>query len=312
LLAVLAIPGPAAHAANNGSFAVQPTSATGSAIPRQYFVYSLPAGQVVHDSVTITNLTDRTKHFLLYGADGFSTATDGALGLRSRTDPQQGVGAWIRISRADLTLLPKRHADVPFTMTVPDDAPSGDHVGGVVALDTAIAPGSNAGVNIGVQQAIAARVYARVDGPIHAALKVDRVWLDRSHSASVHYVLTNTGNVRLGPSADISISGKLSGATRTQTQRLAGDLLPGARAEYSLALKDRLPTVDYLTVRVTASADEASATGSTTVVLLPWWVIVAAAALLLALLVALFWLVRRRRARAERPSEDAEPESVPA
>jgi hypothetical protein len=308
-LVLVAIPDPAV-AGNNGSFAVQPTSAADSAIPRQYFVYTLPAGQTVQDSVTITNLTEQTKTFLVYGADGFTTPADGALGLRSRTDPQHGVGAWISMSRGEVSVAPKASVDVPFTMQIPAGVASGDHVGGVVVLDTAITPGSG-GAKIGIQQAIAARVYARVDGPVHAGLTITGIWLYHARTpAVVTYTLKNTGNVRLGPDVTTTVTGALSGSIQSTAKQLPADLLPGEQASYKVALRP-LPVVDSLTVRIVASTDQVNATGSASVLLLPWWVVVIAVAVLLWMAGTAFWLIRRRRRRRAGPEPDENAELEP-
>ena len=284
-----------AQAANNGSWSVEPTSPPG-AIARQYLVYNVPAGQLVKDSVTVTNLLDVSQSFKIYGADGYTTEHDGGLGLKKLDEPQDAVGSWITTSRTDLTLKPHQAVKIPFAIKVPAGATPGDYAGAVVALNTEIQPGGGGtGPNIGIQRAVATRVYLRVQGPATAGVAVERVWIERDGStATIHYVVANTGNVRLEPTALTRLTGVFGHEVATLEPLDLGTLLPGGRSEYQ-QVTDALPVVDHVTATVAVSAPEATASASTTLLLLPWWVVAAVVVGLLLLVGLVVWRSRRRR-----------------
>ena len=262
-----------AQAANNGSWSVEPTSPPG-AIARQYLVYNVPAGQLVKDSVTVTNLLDVSQSFKIYGADGYTTEHDGGLGLKKLDEPQDAVGSWITTSRTDLTLKPHQAVKIPFAIKVPAGATPGDYAGAVVALNTEIQPGGGGtGPNIGIQRAVATRVYLRVQGPATAGVAVERVWIERDRLDRDH-PLRGGQHWQRPPGAH-----QLDPPHRRLRSRAAtlepldlGTLLPGARSEYQ-QVTDALPVVDHVTATVAVSAPEATASASTTLLLLPWWVV---------------------------------------
>lgn len=73
-----------------------------------------------------------------------------------------------------LTAPARGSVTVPFTLGVPERAESGDHPGGLVALDERIDTGDGS-LAVGVRRAVGARVYLRVNGPTVPALAVERV-----------------------------------------------------------------------------------------------------------------------------------------
>lgn len=299
-----------AHAANNGSWSVEPTSPKG-VIARQYLVYDVPAGETVKDSVTVTNLLNIPQSFKIFGADGYTTEHDGGLGLKKVDEPQDAVGSWITTSRNELTLGPREVAKIPFTIKVPTGTAPGDHAGAVVALNTLVQPGTGAGPNIGIQRAVATRVYLRVQGSITPGLQVKQVWLERTGSAAtVHYVLANTGNVRLEPTGLVSLTGVFGRSLENLPPLDLGTLLPGETSEYAQVTGD-LPVVDNVTATVSATAPEATASASDSVLVLPWWIIAVVVALVI-LIGLLIWYRRRRRTSAPPARAPREREVVSA
>lgn len=296
LLAVVAstaVAAAPAHAANNGSWSLEPTSPEGT-IARQYLVYDVPAGGKLRDSVTIKNLTELPQNFKIFGADGYTTTRDGGLGLKKVDEKQVEVGSWITTGQDTLNLLPGATAKIPFTIKVPAGTAPGDHTGAIVALNTAVQPGAGAGPNIGIQRAVATRVYLRVQGPVTPGLEVQRVWLEQTDSAAtVHYLLANTGNVRLEPTGLVNLTGVFGRDLQRLPPLDLGTLLPGETSEYA-QVTDELPVVDRLTATVSVTTPEVTASASTSLLIIPWWGLVGAVALVL-LISLLVWLRGRRR-----------------
>lgn len=300
LLALLAL-APSAEAAENGEWAVYPAAARlGS---RPYFFLSADPGSTLTDRVTVTNKTAAPLTFRLYGADAYNTDRDGGFAVRTQAERQTGAGAWIKPERTRVTVPARSAVTVAYTLAVPADADPGDHPGALVALDERVSPGGKGTVAVGVQRAVAARLYLRVNGPTVPALAVEDVTLDqdrplvpgtRTSSAVVSYTLHNRGNVTLNPKVELKARG-LFGRTLLDRDlaRVPAELLPRQK----IRLTERWtgsPQFDWGDVTLTATAKDVRETGTVSFLALPW---LAAAVLAVGGAAGLFGLrIRRRRA----------------
>ncbi|MEU7297470.1 DUF916 domain-containing protein [Streptomyces exfoliatus] len=307
LLAGLCLgPAPSAHAAENGEWAVYPAAARlGS---RPYFFLTADPGATLTDRVTVANKTAAPLTFRLYGADAYNTDRDGGFAVRTQREEQTGAGAWIKPAQSRITVPPGKAVTVPYTLTVPADADPGDHPGALVALDERISPGGKGSVAVGVQRAVAARLYLRVSGPTVPALAVEDVTLDqdrplvpgtRAGSAVVSYTLHNRGNVTLDPKVALRAEG-LFGRTLLDRDlaKVPSELLPRQK----IRLTERWtgsPQLDWGDVTLTATAKDVRETGTVSFLAVPW---AAATTLLVGAAAGLFGLrIRRRRAARTAP-----------
>ncbi|AJF65121.1 WxL protein peptidoglycan domain-containing protein [Streptomyces vietnamensis] len=299
---------PGAQAAENGEWAVYPAASKLGGRP--YFYLSADPGSTLTDRVTVANKTAAPLTFRLYGADAYNTDRDGGFAVRTQREKQTGAGAWIKPERTRITVPARSAVTVPYTLTVPADADPGDHPGALVALDERIAPGAKGSVAVGVQRAVGARVYLRVNGPTVPALAVEDLALDqdrplvpgtRTSSALVSYTLHNLGNVTLNPKVVLKARGLFG---RTLLDR---DLV-GVPAELLPRQKIRLterwtgsPQLDWGDVTLTATAKDVQESGTVSFLALPW---LAAAVLVTGGAAGLYGLrIRRRRAPVETPGE---------
>ncbi|MGW6565239.1 WxL protein peptidoglycan domain-containing protein [Streptomyces sp. NPDC054975] len=304
LAAALTLTGaPAAQAAENGEWAVYPAaSQLGS---RPYFYLSANPGTTVRDKVTVANKTGSPLTFRLYGADAYNTERDGGFAVRTSQEKQTGAGAWIKPDRTRVTVPPRSSVTVPYTLAVPEDAEPGDHPGAVVALDERVESAGQGSVAVGVQRAVGARVYLRVNGPTVPALAVEDVTLDQDRplvpgagtaTAVVSYTLHNRGNVTLNPKVALRAEG-LFGRTllARDLAKIPSELLPRQK----IRLTERWtgsPQLDWGEVTLTATAKDVRESGRASFLALPW---VAAATVLAGCVAALIGLrVRRRRGPA--------------
>ncbi|MFD7326494.1 WxL protein peptidoglycan domain-containing protein [Streptomyces sp. NPDC059875] len=305
LAAVLVLIGagaPAARAAENGEWAVYPAaSQLGS---RPYFYLSADPGTTLTDRVTVTNKTGAPLSFRLYGADAYNTERDGGFAVRTSQEKQTGAGAWITPERTRVTVPARSSVTVPFTLAVPADAEPGDHPGAFVALDERIEAGTGS-VAVGVQRAVAARLYLRVNGPTVPALAVEDVTLDQDRplvpgagtsTALISYTLHNRGNVTLNPKVALRAEGVFGRTLLARDlAKIPSELLPRQK----IRLTERWtgsPQFDWGEVTLTATAKDVRESGRASFLALPW---LAAAAVLAGGAVALIGLrVRRRRGSA--------------
>ncbi|MER6558410.1 DUF916 domain-containing protein [Streptomyces sp. NPDC001027] len=301
LCLLFAAPTPA-RAADNGSWSVYPVASAVAARP--YFYVSADPGQTIEDKVVVANKTDAPLTFRLYAADAYNTARDGGFAVRSLGERMRGVGAWAELSRDRITVPGRSTVTVPFTVRVPDGAEPGDHPGAVVALDERVERGDGS-VALGVQRAVAARVYLQVGGPTLPALAVEDVRIGHRQplvpgfgdsTATISYTLHNTGNVTLDPKVRLTARG-LFGRTLLDRRltKVPSQLLPGQRVR----LTERwtgAPHLDWTDVKLTATATKTQESATASFVTAPWLVVGVVAAGVAA---GVWLLVRRRRRRRE-------------
>ena len=289
-----------AHAADNGSWSVYPAASQIAARP--YFYLSADPGQSIDDKVVVTNKTDRPLSFRLYAADAYNTARDGGFAVRTVAEKQRGVGAWAKPAKSRVTVPAHGKVTVPFTLSVPEGAEPGDHPGALVALDERVDKGDGT-VALGVQRAVAARIYLRVGGPTVPAIAVEDVRVSHHQplvpglgdsGATVSYTLRNTGNVTLNPKVELRATG-LFGRTLLSRElaRIPGELLPGQRVRLSEPW-DGAPQLDWGNVKLTATAKDTRESASAGFFALPWLVAVVLGA---AAAVGVTLFVRSRRTR---------------
>ena len=234
--AVLAGPAAPASAANNGSWAIEPaTTSQNTTSNRAFFAIETAAGQVIEDSVQITNVTKDPLTLQLFPADAFNSPGAG-FALRPQGEPNDDVGSWITLSKNEVTIKPNKTKKVAFVMDVPPGATPGDHVGGIVSLNP-VATGEQTtadGAVIEVQQAVGVRMYVRVAGPLNPQLIVQSVTMDVEfggipglafpREATITYTVRNEGNVRIAPST-VQATGLLGRTpVRSGGPAAAGDL----------------------------------------------------------------------------------------
>jgi hypothetical protein len=192
------------------------------------------------------------------------------------------VGAWAKPAKSRVTVPAHGEVTVPFTLSVPEGAEPGDHPGALVALDERIDKGDGA-VALGVQRAVAARIYLRVGGPTVPAIAVEDVRVSHHQplvpglgdsGATISYTLRNTGNVTLNPKVELRATG-LFGRTllARELARIPGELLPGQRVRLSEPWRGS-PQLDWGDVKVTASAKDTRESVSASFFALPWLVAV--------------------------------------
>ncbi|MGW8888003.1 WxL protein peptidoglycan domain-containing protein [Streptomyces sp. NPDC055749] len=298
-----AAPG-AAHAADNGEWSVEPAS---SGTGRPYFYLSTGPGTTLTDRVTVTNKTARPLTFLLYAADAYNTARDGGFAVRTRDEPRRGVGAWVKPSRDRVTVPARSSVTVPYTLTVPETAEPGDHPGAVVALDERVVRGGKGAVAVGVQKAVGARIYLRVNGPVMPALTVDDLSVEHTRPlvpgtgksrAVISYTLHNRGNVTLNPKVALKAEG-LFGRTllARDLKKLPSELLPRQKVRLTEPWAGA-PQLEWGQVELTASARDTRESAAVSYVALPW--LFAAALLVIVGAGSGLW-IRARRRRADAP-----------
>ncbi|UZN04340.1 WxL protein peptidoglycan domain-containing protein [Cellulomonas sp. S1-8] len=288
------------------TWGVRPADAPQHDPGRPNFAYVATPGETVEDGLVVSNHGAAETTLRVYVADAFTTSR-GVLDLLRPDEESTGVGAWATVATPEITIPAGESVVVPFTLAVPVDAEPGDHAGGVV---TSLASTQADGVS--VDRRLGARIHLRVDGPVTPGVALEDTRVAHrgvlnpvgAGSAVVDVDVVNTGNVRVGGEATVTVAGPFGWGERVERVDVP-ELLPGERTTVAVTVGDVLPLLRLgATVRLApqvatdGSALEAvTATAATAAV--PWSLLVLIL-LAVAAVVAARWRARRRAAATER------------
>lgn len=198
---------------------------------RAAFEHIVDPGAVVSDVVAVSNYTEQPLTLALYASDAVRN-TQGGFDLLPAAEAPTGVGSWVDLGEASVTIPARSRVDVPFRIAVPADATPGDHAGGIVAgLTTHAATGEG---QVAVDRRVGARIYLRVTGTLRPGLTVDDVRLvfdgpplGQPGTVRVEYTVRNEGNVRLAGRPAVRVAGPFGLGERGWTGEPLPELLPG-------------------------------------------------------------------------------------
>ena len=321
-LAAMAAPDPVASAPSAGraTFGIKPSHATLKAPidARARFDYTATPGAQQPDYVAVSNNADTPLHLSLYASDGFNTSTDGFDLLPASKKPVD-VGSWITLKTNVLDVQPKQTVVVPFTVRVPLKVTPGDHIGGIVASLRTFGVDKK-GDKVAIDQRVGTRVYLRIQGPLDPRLAISNVrtkysgsWWNpfSSGKLTVSYTVTNPGNVRLGASQSVNVSGWY-GAVHSAAPPAIDELLPDNAHSEQIVVSRVAPAFHegvLITVAPVALPGDVDGRLTTVVATAHFWAIPWAlmVVIVLAAVAVLVLLVRSRRRRKAAAAAAATP-----
>lgn len=282
---------------------------------RANYAYVVEPGTQIEDALVVTNASPQELTLAVYAADGYTTPS-GHLDLQPGDVPPVDLGSWVTPEVDELVLAPGESREVPFTLTVPEDASPGDHPGGIV---TSYVTGDGTGT-VRLDRRLGSRIHVRVAGDMEVALTVTDVTVEQPVSlnplspeaTTVRYTLTNTGNVRTLGHETVTVSGP-AGLGAVEARVIVDELMPGNSLSREVVLDGVWPLV-----RLTAQVDVApeAVAGEVAPVVgssgtgwsVPWVQL----AILLVLLVVAVWIGLRRASRPGATDTSAVEASEPA
>ena len=290
---------------------------------RPYYYYLAQPGSTLSDHVAVVNIGTAPITLSVYATDAGNSA-DGSFAFPPAAVEPVDAGSWVHVQlphgRTTITLRGRSTAFLPVTLTVPPDASPGDHAGALVASLQGEVRNSQ-GQLIHLDQRVATRMFFRISGPLHPRLAIERLGATYHGSlnpfakgeVTVTYTVHNTGNVKLGGTQLVDVSG-LFGTTAAVDVPVLPLLLPGGSARQTVHVHGVLPRV-WMSADVTITAAGLSGdldphagpwTASTRFWAVPWSLLL----LLLLILLVLGTLAyeRRRRRRRSAPGEEKGPE----
>ena len=141
-----------------------------------YFIYNLDREETKKDGIKIFNISDKSIKVKLYPVDAVVTMR-GIFNPLLENAPRKDIGSWIELSVTKVTLEPKEERIIPFTITIPENAKVGDHLGAlVVEKDEPPRIEKTETVTKKIKQRLAIRVYETVPGEIKEILKISDVF----------------------------------------------------------------------------------------------------------------------------------------
>lgn len=178
-------------------------------------------------------------------------ATNGGFQAGKEEETPVGATAWIDFQSIDLDLAPGEQQLLSFTVTVPADAPPGQHIAGLAAAErdaTAIEGAANLSQVRGFVMAVA----ILVPGDITPSFTVGEPVIE---NRALQIPVTNTGNYLVRPMGQLVLT-DATGATVQSSKIQMGSVYAGLSTMLVSFLPDQLPAGEY-SVDLTLT-DEAS------------------------------------------------------
>jgi Bacterial protein of unknown function (DUF916) len=212
ITSMLVIPStPISHASPLGgpNFSIKPSFRKSDRQPRGYFIYNSIPGAYIVDALDITNYGYTQGSIDLYTADGITAQTSGTA-FPPENAPRHDVGAWITLSRKQITLDPGQSQEVTFTLTIPTHVRPGQHGGGIIGQEmdpSYLNPSTQSNsATIGIQTTLALGVLVNLPGPTVERLSTQGISYDtQSYYQRLIIVLKNTGTQLLYPSGNLQV-----------------------------------------------------------------------------------------------------------
>jgi len=158
---------------------------------RGWFLYNVQPGQTVEDTVVVRNATTFDTRVQLNANDATVT-TDGTFSLKSNEQENTSLGSWITLSQTELSIGGNESIGVPFTITVPSDAQSGEYAGGLSAI--IINEEENDG--IGARLRLGVRMYLTVDGNLSLNPEISELSIANPDQEDFEERLRSRGSVK--------------------------------------------------------------------------------------------------------------------
>jgi hypothetical protein len=289
---------------------------------RQNYRYTVNPGGSIRDGLVVANHGRQPIDLAVYAADGFTT-DGGQLDLLTEDVESTGVGAWVHADKAKVRVLPGKSVEVPFRLTLPENATPGDYLGGIITSLTQ----ADAVEGMNVDRRLAMRIRLRVGGDLKPGLTVVDPHVSPGGStnpfgaagATVDYTIRNTGNAILAAKQDVAVTGPF-GLFRVAAADVpdAPELLPGEEWKVSVPVDGVRPAVRLAaTVTLTPLMTDASGSVSpldevetTTHAWAVPWALLVLIVVVVGLVAGGVVITRRRRAEAKRREDERVREAV--
>jgi len=215
----------------------------------------------------------------------------------------QTMAEWIAVSDSEIIIPAEQTAQIPFTVTVPSDAPPGGHYAALL-IGTRSENGTDGQLNVETSQVVSSLLFLRVSGDIIEQGGIREFVTENSiyESPTVKFDLRfeNKGNVHLQPQGEIKILnmwGQERGIIPVNQRSLFGKVLPEQIRKYTFTWTGEWSLADigrYSAVATLAYGEEGRqfATETTHFWVIPWKVLGTIVLMLLAFVWLFTWAIK--------------------
>ena len=258
---------------------------------------SLVPGQTYSGSIKVTNPSSSNAD-LTYSA---RVTPYNVIGQEYRADLAtisnfSQIVDWISIPTSTGTIPPNTSTEIPFTITVPKNAPAGGQYATIVISQTPDSTDSNESISSVV--GMASIIYADIAGETtHSGEILDTSIPGFSFTTpvSISTTITNTGNVHETAYMALSITNNITGErifpAKDQPDTFNEVIMPESTRLIARQLEN-LPTLGIVNVSQTVSYNGTESTFSSTLVLCPLWFLILTLFTIFSIIFAIIFRVR--------------------
>jgi hypothetical protein len=245
--AALILPGAASAAEPVPDFTVEPAPGSSLAPAGGYFRLVAKPRDTATQALVVRNTSNRPIEIRLAAVDA-RTAAYGGVSYGLPAEATKGVGTWISLQTERLRLRARESAKVLFSVAVPSDAGSGEHLGGLAIWSPRDAQAQEsergagqAGASVTIQTRRVIALVVRVPGPVAPRLVVTGVApAPRADGLYLTVAVANRGGLLTKATGVLSLPGE------GFTERFSVDsIVPGTSVAYPLKWTERPRDGEY-------------------------------------------------------------------
>lgn len=170
--------------------------------------------------------------------------------VEASEDGGNTIAEWITIKNKSIVIPAEKTIQIPFSISVPEDAPPGGHFAAIL-IGTKSLPNDNGQMKVETSQVVTSLVFLRVAGDVveSGSIREFRSTQLISESPKVTFELRfeNKGNVHIQPQGDIKIYnmwGQERGVIPVNRQMMFGNVLPMSVRKYSFTWSGQWSVAD--------------------------------------------------------------------
>lgn len=228
------------------------------------FQLSLEPGEVWRSTVRVVNTN---PYDLIVSTEPVNFQSDGEEGKgkfvpllgQNPQEQQTTLAGWMTVPDEPLLIEREQTAEVPLTVTVPEDAPPGGHYAAVLIGNSNVNRDQENG-SVSVTGSIAALVFLNIAGDVVEKGRIRDFYAEKSFYQEPEVRMSlrfeNQGNVHILPRGDVTIYnmwGKKRGYVAVNQKTDFGNVLPGSVRRFAFTWKGDMGLYDIGRYRAEAT-----------------------------------------------------------
>jgi len=175
------------------------------------FEKEIAPGASVQDSIRLINDSNQEKTYVL-SAQNFTASGENGAQQYLEEERLTDLASWVHANGASVTIPAGGSADVPFTISIPQDAEPGGHYATIFFSQSA--GGASSGSGVGISQQVGVLLLVSVPGNVIEQASVDSFRLLNGSSmdhlpAIFELRVKNSGSVHIHPEGNVVVKNML-------------------------------------------------------------------------------------------------------